>query len=95
MTDKPVTEIQLHQELSKCRSGVKDEIKDWLDAHEKMEFDKHDHIDESLKALTRSVHALTEAFAQGKGAVTVMKWLALLATGAWAMLVWAKDHLRI
>ena len=95
VTDKPVTEDMLHLELGKCREATKGEIKVWLDSHERMEFEKHDHIDKSLQELTRSVHELTDVFSQGKGALTLIKWLAVITAAAWSLMIWARDHLKI
>lgn len=95
MSDHFITDTILKNEMNVCRDNVKGEISDWLDKHERMEFARHDQIDQSLRELTVSVSMLTEAFSQGKGAVNLLKWLAILVTGAWAVLVWAKDHLRL
>ena len=94
-SDRFVTAGLMNDEMTKCRDQVKTEISDWLDKHERMEFARHDQTDQSLRELMVSVSMLTEAFSQGKGAVNLLKWLAILVTGAWAVLVWAKDHLKI
>jgi hypothetical protein len=91
----PIENPEFHEELRKCRNSVESDIKEWLTSHEKAEFAKHDQIDQSLKDLTIKVHELGRYFEQGKGAITALKWLAVTVTGLWAIMLWAKDHLKL
>lgn len=70
------------------------EVKAWLDAHEKVEFEKHDEIDKRLEGLEDKINDLLKAFEQGKGAVTVIRWLAYVAAMVWAVAEWAKSHVK-
>lgn len=70
------------------------EVKDWLAAHEKAEFKKHDEVNSRLKALEDQLELLIHAFEQGKGAVTVLKWLAYVAAALWGFAEWAKSHVK-
>jgi hypothetical protein len=91
----PIESQELHEELRKCRDSVEGDIKDWLVQHEKAEFDKHDQLRASIKDLTLRVEELGGYFEQGKGAITALKWLAVIVTGVWAVMLWAKDHVKL
>ncbi len=90
-----ITEEQVHVELAKCKSSVQDEIKSWLDAHEKAEFAKHDAIDKSLQNITSELQMIGEYIKQGKWTVVVIKWVAYITATVWAIAIWSKDHLKI
>jgi hypothetical protein len=91
----PIESHEFHEELRKCRNSVESDIKEWLTQHEKSQIEKQDQIKASIKDLSMKVDQLGGYFEQGKGAITVLKWLALIVTGLWAIMLWAKDHIKL
>ena len=91
----PIESSELHEELRKCRDSVEGDIKGWLILHEKSESEKYDQIHIAIKKLSTKVDELGGYFEQGKGAITALKWLAVIVTGVWAVMLWAKDHIKL
>ena len=71
------------------------DVKDWLDAHEKLEFQKHAQIDEALLDIRKDLAEIREYIHAAKGAFTAMKWISYLATAAWAVIEWSKNHIKL
>lgn len=90
-----ISEDQLHLELTRCKESVYTDIKAWLEKHEKTEFDKHDKIDSSLQDINTQLLTIGKYIERGHGAVTVLKWLAYAAAAVWAIVLWAKDHIKL
>lgn len=87
--------FKIKDEMEECKDSVYDDVKSWLTTHEKLEFEKHDQIDRSISELSGKVDKLINLFEQGKGALTVVKWLGSAVVGLWAIILWAKDHIHV
>ena len=90
-----VTESVLHESLAKCKGTVEEQIKQWLEDHEKTEIAKYDVIHSQLIEVQTQLAAVLRVFEQAKGALTFVRWLAVIAAGGWAFIVWAKDHIKL
>ncbi len=90
-----VTEAALHESLAKCKGTVENQIKQWLDDHEEVEVAKYDAIHSQLIELRTQLAAVLRVFEQAKGALAFVKWLSAVAIGGWALIAWAKDHIKL
>lgn len=90
-----MSEDAMHNHLAKCKATVEENIKDWLNEHEKSELVKFETIHTQLLEVQRQLGVLLRVFEQAKGALTFIRWLAMVVAGGWALVVWAKDHLKI
>jgi len=82
-------------EIQECRGDLESQIKTWMDDHEKREFSKYDSLKGDILALHTQVAEIARLFEQGKGALTVIKWLAAIVVALWGVIIWAKDHVRL
>lgn len=71
---------------------IKVAVEDILKAHIENEDAKFDRLEAQLSEITKTMNAFVEAWQQAKGVITFVKWLASIAGGLTAFVLFIKDH---
>lgn len=71
---------------------VRTAVEDILKAHIEDEDAKFTRLEQQLENLTKTMNAFVEAWQQAKGVITFVKWLASIAGGLTAFILFIKDH---
>lgn len=88
-------DAELHAEMNACREAVERDLTKVIDDHIEAEAAKYEQIHKQLTEVQQQLSEITKLFEQGKGALTVLKWAGYVVAGAWAALLWGKDHLKL
>ena len=82
------------RELIACKQSVEERITNWLKEHEDEEMAKYQTIHTQLSDVQKQLKAIHDLFEQGKGALTVLKWIGYAAVAVWGVSEWVRDHIK-
>ena len=73
---------------------IRKELDDVLSLHIQEENIKFEKLFNEIQELRKDLNTLSEAWAQAKGMVTLIKWLAGISSGLMIWFTFFKDHLK-
>lgn len=80
------------EDIEQSVTHVSRHIDSILKKHIEDEDAKFYRLEKQLSELTKTMNAFVEAWQQAKGVITFVKWLASIAGGLTAFVIFLKDH---
>lgn len=80
------------EDIEQSVTHVSSHIDSILKKHIEDEDAKFYRLEKQLSELTKTMNAFVEAWQQAKGVITFVKWLASIAGGLTAFVIFLKDH---